>query len=88
VLPWGYTNKEVFVIVKHLIKHGNSKALVIDKSLLQTAGLDENTLFQIVVDVNGITIQSVKPTNQKLFKNSLNKIMNKHDKLFKNLSNR
>ena len=76
------------MIVKHLIQHGNSKALVIDKSLLQIAGLDENTLFQIVVDVNGITIQSVKPTNDKLFKNSLNKIMNKHDKLFKNLSNR
>ncbi len=52
--------------VKHLVKHGNSKAIVIDKSILQAAGLDENCLFQIVVDSNsGVTIQSVKPVNSK-----------------------
>ena len=75
------------MLVKHLIKHGNSRAIVIDKSVLQAAGLDENALFQIVVDPNsGITIQSVKPSNEKLFKESLNKIIKKHDKLFKRLS--
>ncbi len=77
------------MLIKHLIKHGNSKAIVIDKAILQAAGLDENTLFQIVVDPNvGITIQSIKPTNEKLFKDSLKKMMSKHDKLFKRLSKR
>ena len=54
------------MIVKHLVQHGNSKAIVIDKSILQAAGIDEHALFQIVVDSNtGITIQSVKPVNSK-----------------------
>lgn len=77
------------MLVKHLVQHGNSKALVIDKAVLQAAGLDENSLFQITVDPNsGITIQSVKPLNDDVFKNSLNKVLKKHDKLFKKLADR
>ncbi len=56
----------VFIVIKRLVQHGNSKAIVIDKSILQAAGLDENCLFQIIVHSNtGITIQSVKPVNSK-----------------------
>jgi antitoxin component of MazEF toxin-antitoxin module len=77
------------MVVKHLIQHGNSKAIVIDKAILEAAGLDENALFQIVVDPNcGITIQSVKPMNDTLFKNSLDKVMKKHGKMFKRLADR
>ena len=75
--------------VKHLIQHGNNLAIVIDKSILREAGCDENTFFQIVVDPNiGITIQSVKPMNEKVFKDALTKVVNKHDKIFKKLSKR
>ena len=77
------------MLVKQLIQHGNSKALVIDKSILLAAGLDENTFFQITVDANcGITIQSVKPMNDSLFQNALKKVFTKHDKLFQRLSKR
>jgi antitoxin component of MazEF toxin-antitoxin module len=77
------------MIVKQLVQHGNSKAIVIDKAVLQAAGLDETTMFQIVVDPNsGITIQSVKPVNDNLFKKSLNKMMKKHSKLLKRLADR
>jgi antitoxin component of MazEF toxin-antitoxin module len=77
------------MMIKHLIQHGNSKAIVIDKAVLQAAGLDENVLFQIVVDANsGITIQSVKPMNDDLFRETLDKTVKKHDKLFKRLSKR
>jgi antitoxin component of MazEF toxin-antitoxin module len=75
--------------VKHLIQHGNSKAIVIDKAILEAAGLDENALFQIVVDPNcGITIQSVKPMSDSMFKESLKKVLKKHGKLFKRLADR
>lgn len=75
--------------VKHLIQHGNSLAIVIDKSILREAGCDENTFFQIVVDPNiGITIQSIKPIKEKVFKDSLAKVISKHDKMFKRLSKR
>lgn len=75
--------------VKHLIQHGNSLALVIDKSILREAGCDENTFFQIVVDPHtGITIQSVKPIKEKAFQDSLSRVVNKYDKMFKKLSKR
>lgn len=35
--------------VRRLVQHGSSKALIIDKAILEAAGLDENCLFQIVV---------------------------------------
>lgn len=74
--------------VKNLINHGNSKALIIEKSVLNAAGLDENCLFQIVVDSNfGITIQSVKPVNNK-FTESKERVFKKYAQAFKNLSNR
>jgi antitoxin component of MazEF toxin-antitoxin module len=73
------------MLVKHLVQHGNSKALVIDKSILQIAGLDENALFQIVVDSTGITIQSLKPVNNK-FEEAKNYVFNEYEELFKRLS--
>lgn len=74
--------------VKHLVKHGNSKAIIIDKTILQAAGLDENCLFQIVVDSNtGVTIQSVKPINSK-FEEAKKHVFKEYAKLFKKLSDR
>ncbi len=76
------------MLVKHLVQHGNSKAIVIDKSILQAAGLDENSLFQIVVDSNtGITIQSVKPVNSK-FEEAKKHVFKEYAELFKKLSDR
>jgi hypothetical protein len=76
------------MIIKHLVQHGNSKAIVIDKSILQAAGLDENTLFQIVVDSSsGVTIQSVKPVNSK-FEEAKNHVFSDYAELFKRLSDR
>lgn len=74
--------------VKHLVQHGNSRALVIDKAVLQAAGLDENSLFQIVVDSNtGVTIQSVKPVNSK-FEEAKKYVFKEYADLFKRLSDR
>ncbi len=75
------------MVVKHLVQHGNSKAIVIDKSILQAAGLDDNALFQIVADSTGITIQSVKPVNSK-FEEAKNYVFNEYAELFKRLSDR
>jgi antitoxin component of MazEF toxin-antitoxin module len=76
------------MMIKHLVQHGNSKAIIIDKSILQAAGLDDNALFQIVVDSNsGITIQSVKPINSK-FEEAKNHVFKEYAELFKRLSDR
>lgn len=74
--------------VKQLVQHGNSKALIIDKSILNAAGLDDTTLFQIVVDSNvGVTIQSVKPVNSK-FEKSRDYILDKYADVFKDLADK
>lgn len=77
-------------MIKSLIHHGNSRALVIDKALLQAAGLDEDkALFQITIDPNGgILIQSVKSINEKLHKESFRQILKENDALLKRLSKR
>lgn len=77
--------------VKHLIKHGNSLALVIDKAHLNSANLNENTLFHIVSDSTGITIQSVEPADEKSFEEfeeSLKHILKKYSKALTDLSHR
>lgn len=77
-----------YMQVKHLVQHGNSKALVIDRAILQAAGLDENCLFQIVVDSNtGVTIQSVKPVNNN-FEEAKKYVFKEYSELFRKLSDR
>lgn len=77
-------------MIKPLIQHGNSRALVIDKALLLAAGLDEDkALFQITVDPNGgILIQSVKSANAKLHKKAFREVLKENDSLMKRLSKR
>lgn len=74
--------------IKKLVQHGNSLALVIEQSILQAAGIDENCLFELIVDSNkGITIQSVKPINDK-FEEAKNHVLKEYSDLLKRLSDR
>ena len=74
-------------MIKRLIKHGNSRAIVVDKSLLEIAGISETTLFQISVNPSGgLIIQSVSETNTDLFEENFEKLNKKHKKLMQNLA--
>lgn len=77
-------------MIKYLVSHGNSKALVIDKTLLQSAGLDENTAFQITVHPNGLTIQSISSdeASPEEFKKSADKLLKSKHKLWKSLADK
>ena len=77
-------------MIKSLIHHGNSRALVIDKALLQAAGLDEDTaLFQITIDPNGgILIQSVKAIDNQLHEEAFKQMLKENDALMKRLADR
>lgn len=77
------------MIIKQLTQSGNSKAIVIDKTLLQAAGLDENALFQVTIHPNGgMIIQSVQPTNENLVKSAFRKVMKKNYNVLKRLTDR
>ena len=76
-------------MIKSLTTLGNSKALIIDKSLLLAAGLDEKAIFQITIDPNGgMIIQSVKKLDEKFHEKNVKNIIKKHSKLLKNLADR
>lgn len=74
--------------VKHLVKHGNSLALIIDRAHLNAANLNENTLFHIVTDSTGMTIQSVEPADEKSFEEAMKYVFKTYSKTLKNLSDR
>lgn len=76
-------------MIKYLVSHGNSKALVIDKTLLQSAGLNEHTAFQITVHPNGLTIQSIsEEASAEEFKKSADKLLKSKHKLWKSLADK
>ena len=53
-------------MIKRLVKHGRKWALIIDKSLLQAAGLEGDASFQLIVNPNGgLLIQSVDEKFEK-----------------------
>ncbi|WP_068466303.1 AbrB/MazE/SpoVT family DNA-binding domain-containing protein [Candidatus Protochlamydia phocaeensis] len=76
-------------MIKRLIKHGNSQALVIDKALLQAAGLDEQASFQITVHPDGLTIQSVREdASPEEFRCVADKLLKSKSKLWKSLADK
>ncbi len=77
-------------MIKSLIRHGKNRALVIDRSILQAAGLDEDkALFQISIDPNGgLIIRSVKTVNEDHHKNAFTEVLKENDTLMKKLSKR
>ncbi len=67
-------------VLKKLIKHGNSYALVIERPILNLLGIDSDTLLEISTpDGTSIVITPVKTkTQQKRFSASLKKINKKY----------
>jgi antitoxin component of MazEF toxin-antitoxin module len=43
-------------MIKKLQKHGNSRALVIDKALMEAMGIDERTPLQVCVSGNSLIV--------------------------------
>lgn len=74
-------------MLKKLIKHGNSSALIIDKPVIELLGIEQDTLLDIFTDGRNIIISPVKSKQHsaKIIK-SLTKINKKHSKTLKKLS--
>ena len=77
------------MIIKSLIQTGNSKAIVLDKAILQAANLDDNSLFAISINPNGvITIQSVENSGAERKQQAFLDIISKNQDILKRLSDR
>ncbi len=47
-------------MIKKLSKHGNSLALVIDRSILELLGIDENTSLEISTDGHALVVAPLR----------------------------
>ena len=74
-------------MLKRLIKHGNSRAIVVEKALLEAAGISENALSQISVNPSGgLVIQSIEDNKTDIFRKNFDKLNKKHKNLMQNLA--
>lgn len=44
-------------MIKKLVQHGNSSALILDKTILQLLGADSNSSLEMIVEGNVLKIQ-------------------------------
>jgi len=52
-------------MIKKLVRHGNSRALIIDKPILEIIGADEDSSFTITTDGRSLTITPVKSAEEE-----------------------
>ena len=74
-------------MIKKLVKHGNSSALIIDKPIIEMLHIDDNTNLELSTDGVNIIISPVSGINRtNMLKNSLQKINEKHSSTLKKLA--
>ena len=74
-------------MVKKLIKHGNSLALVIDKPILELLHIEQDTSLELTTNGDSILISPVRDKNrQKRLDKSLSKINAKYGDDLKRLA--
>ena len=66
-----------------LQKHGNSKALVIDKALMEALGIDESTPLQISVSGHSLI---VTPVNVGIGRQAVAELRPRYGRMLKNLA--
>lgn len=77
-------------MLKNLIKHGNSHALVIDKAVLELLKIDpDSTQLELATDGNVLVITPIRnKKRQKELKDTLAKVDSKYGAVFKRLADR
>ena len=74
-------------MIKKLVSHGNSAALIIDKPILDLLKVDMETPFEISTDGKNLIISPVENAMREVkFKKVLDKVNKFHGKTLKKLS--
>ncbi|MCW7479476.1 AbrB/MazE/SpoVT family DNA-binding domain-containing protein [Leptospira bandrabouensis] len=69
-------------MLKKLVQHGNSSAIVIEKPILELLNIDQNSTLEVTTDGKSLII---KPVSKSVLK-SLDKINKNHSKTLKKLA--
>ncbi len=74
-------------MIKRLVTHGNSAALIIDKPILDVLKIGMDTPLEIATDGKNLIISPVKDAKrEERFRSALQKVNRKHGKTLKMLA--
>ena len=74
-------------MIKHLTKHGNSRALLIDRGILALLDIGDDTPLSMTTDGNCLVVTPVRdPGRDKRFKAAAAWVHRRYDKAFKRLA--
>lgn len=74
-------------MIKTLQKHGNSRALVIDKALMELLGIQDDTPLSISTDGHNLIVTPVRdPEREPAFQQALEAVNQRHGKALKRLA--
>lgn len=74
-------------MIKKMVTHGNSAALIIDKPILEILKIDMDTPLEVSTDGKNLIISPVQDAKrEKRFRSALQKVNRKHGKTLKKLA--
>ena len=74
-------------MIKKLVSHGNSAALIIDKPILDLLNVDMDTPLEVTTDGKNLIISPIETaTKMKKFKFALDKVNRLHGKTLRRLA--
>jgi antitoxin component of MazEF toxin-antitoxin module len=74
-------------MIKKMVSHGNSAALIIDKPILEMLKIDMDTLLEISTDGSSLIISPVRDKKrEKKFRAALEKVNKRHGRTLKRLA--
>ncbi len=74
-------------MIKKMVTHGNSAALIIDKPILQLLKIDENTPLELTTDGRNLIISPIDDEKrERKFKSALERVNKKHGKTLQKLA--
>ena len=76
-------------MTKKLVKHGNSRAIIIDRGVLDLLNITDETPLDISTDGNLLIISPVRDKKrQKKFEEGLDRANKKYGRMLKRLANK
>ena len=74
-------------MIKKLVSHGNSAALIIDKPILELLKVDMDTPLEIATDGKNLIISPVESVKrEKIFKAALDRVNKAHGEALRKLA--
>ncbi|MDH5203688.1 MAG: AbrB/MazE/SpoVT family DNA-binding domain-containing protein [Nitrospirota bacterium] len=74
-------------MIKKMVSHGNSAALIIDKPILEILKIDMDTPLEVSTDGKNLIISPVQDAKREArFRAALQKVNKKHEKTLRKLA--